>query len=174
MPRDLRRYYGAQDFHFITASCYRRLPLLTRHRARDFFLSVLERVRRRYEFVVVGYVVMPEHVHLLISEPRRGTASTVMQVLKQAVARPLLRQRRDQPGFWDPLEHFWQKRFYDFNVGSGKKVGEKLEYMHLNPVKRGLVDSPELWAWSSYRAYAVRESGPVKLNDWPKPKFTVR
>ena len=67
-----------------------------------------------------------------------------------------------------------QKRFYDFNVWSGRKVGEKLEYMHQNPVKRGLVESPELWAWSSYRAYALGEAGPAKLNDWPKRKFAVR
>ena len=60
-----------------------------------------------------------------------------------------------------------QKRFYDFNVWSGRKVGEKLEYMHQNPVKRGLVESPELWAWSSYRAYAFGEAGKVKLNDGP-------
>ena len=90
MPRGLRRYYGAHHLHFITCSCYRRLPLLRTARSRDRFLSVLEQTRQRYRFVVVGYGVMPEHIHLLISEPEVGTPSTVMQVLKQRTARALL------------------------------------------------------------------------------------
>jgi hypothetical protein len=64
--RRLKRYYGAGDFHFITCSCYRRQPLLGTPGRRDLFLTVLEQVRRRYHFVVAGYVIMPEHVHLLI------------------------------------------------------------------------------------------------------------
>ena len=71
MRRNLTRYYGAGDLHFITCSCYGRQPLLGTPRRRDLFLRVLEQVRKRYEFVVVGYVVMPEHVHLLISEPQK-------------------------------------------------------------------------------------------------------
>ena len=111
---------------------------------------------------------MPEHVHLLISEPERGTVATVMQVLKQRVARRLLPRRpAGQARLWDEEEHFWQKRYYDFNVWSSRKRAEKLMYMHRNPVRRGLVESPELWAWSSYRAYAFGEPGKVRLNDWP-------
>ena len=60
-----------------------------------------------------------------------------------------------------------QKRYYDFNVWSARKRAEKLVYMHRNPVRRGLVEAPELWAWSSYREYALGETGKVKLNDWP-------
>jgi putative transposase len=63
-------------------------------------------------------------------------------------------------------EHFWQRRFYDFNVWSARKQSEKLRYMHRNPVTRGLVSAPELWAWSSFRWYALGEAGVVKLNDW--------
>ena len=72
MRRNLKRYYGGGDLHFITCSCYQRQPWLGTPRRRDLFVSVLEAVRRRYEFVIVGYVVMPEHIHLLISEPQRG------------------------------------------------------------------------------------------------------
>jgi len=71
MRRNLKRYYGAGHLHFITCSCYRRQPVLGTPRRRDLLLTVLEQVRRRYEFVVVGYVVMPEHIHLLISEPQK-------------------------------------------------------------------------------------------------------
>ena len=90
MPTKLHRYYGAGYLHFITTSCYRRRPLLGTPQSRDLFLDVMEQVRRRYRFVVVGYVVMPEHVHLLFSEPERGDPSIVMKVLKQSFARRLL------------------------------------------------------------------------------------
>jgi putative transposase len=90
MPRGLHRYYGAHHLHFITCSCYRRLPLLRSARSRDGLLRVLEETRQRYRFVVVGYVVMPEHIHLLITEPEVGSPSVVMQVLKQRTARALL------------------------------------------------------------------------------------
>jgi putative transposase len=102
---------------------------------------------------------MPEHFHLLISEPDIGTPSTVLQVLKQRMAPR-------------GAGHFWQKRFYDFNVFTAAKRIEKLNYMHENPVKRGLVESPQQWRWSSYRAYAFGEKGPVVLNAWPEARLT--
>lgn len=83
MPIGLHRTYGAHHLHFITNSCYQRRPLLDSPQARDLFLSVLEQTREKYRFVVVGYVVMPEHIHLLITKPEVGSPSTVMQVLKQ-------------------------------------------------------------------------------------------
>ena len=88
VARDLRRFYGGRDLHFLTFSCYQRQPLLTAAR-RDLFLEVFERVRRRYRFVVLGYVVMPEHVHLLVSEPQRETLSTAVQALKLGFVRKL-------------------------------------------------------------------------------------
>ena len=90
MPSNLHRDYGAGYLHFITTSCYQRRALLGAPQSRDLFLEVMEQVRRRYRFVVVGYVVMPEHVHLLFSEPERGDPSVVMKALKQAFARRLL------------------------------------------------------------------------------------
>ena len=85
MPSGLHRTYGADHLHFITCSCYRRLPFLKLARSRDRFLSILEQTRQRYRFVVVGYVVMPEHIPLLITEPEMGNPSKVMQVLKQTL-----------------------------------------------------------------------------------------
>jgi len=90
----LRRYYGNRHLHFITCSCHRRQPWPGSPSRRNQFLRVLEQVRLRYRFVVVGYVVMPEHIHLLISEPEKGTPSTVMQLLKQRFARQVLKQIR--------------------------------------------------------------------------------
>jgi len=181
MPSGLHRTYGAHHLHFITFSCYHRWPLLNSSRARDRVLSILEQTRERYRFVVVGYVVMPEHVHLLISEPEVGTPSTAMQVLKQRSAHALLpaRRRRDprQRELFgeEPRRVFWQARFYDFNVWTTKKRIEKLRYMHRNPVKRGLVESPEQWRWSSYRFYLLDEPGPVRINEgWGKISFRKR
>jgi putative transposase len=153
MPKRLHRYYGSGHFHFITTSCYHRRPLLGTARRRDLFLKILEEVRARYGFIVVGYVVMPEHIHLLLSEPDRGTPSTVMQVLKQRFARRVLgewrrRRKPEQGRLWQEAfeqGHIWQKRFYDFVVRTQAKRIEKLKYIHGNPVKRGLVLEPEQW-----------------------------
>jgi putative transposase len=179
MPRGLHRTFGAHHLHFITCSCYRRLPLLSTARRRDRFLSILEQTRQRYRFVVVGYVIMPEHIHLLLTEPYVGTPSTVMQVLKQRSARVLLPKKkradaRQRCLFGDATRRasFWQVRFYDFNVWTTKKRIEKLRYMHRNPVKRGLASAPEQWRWSSYRFYFLHEAGPVRVNEgWTKISF---
>jgi REP element-mobilizing transposase RayT len=96
MTRGLKRYYGAHDLHFITCSCYRRLPLLDTPNRRDLLLELLEEVRQRHRFVVLGYVVIPEHFHLLISESQEATPSVVMQVLKQRFAHQVLAQLRKQ------------------------------------------------------------------------------
>ena len=181
MPSGLHRTYGAHHLHFITCSFYRRWPLLSSAPARDRFLSILEQTRQRYRFVVVGYVVMPEHVHLLLTEPEIGSPSTVMQVLKQRTAHALLprRKRRDprrRTLFEEaPGRAFWQARFHDFNVWTTKTRIEKLRYMHRNPVKRGLVKSPEQWRWSSFRRYWLDEAGPVQVNvGWGKISFASR
>jgi len=173
MPSRLHRYYGSGHFHFVTTSCYHRRPLLNSPRRRGLFLKILEQVRKRYGLIVVGYVVMPEHVHLLISEPDRGTPSTVMQVLKQRFGRRVLGEwrRRSRPAqgkLWQEaieVGHVWQKRFYDFVVRTDRKKVEKLNYMHNNPVVRGLVLEPGQWRWSSYRWYACGEVGPVVINE---------
>jgi putative transposase len=178
VPQGLKRYYGQDHLHYLTCSCYHRQPWLATPRCRDLFLQILEETRQRYGFVVVGYVVMPEHIHLLISEPERGTPSTVMQVVKQRYARSVLRREMRisvQSELWpDSEEHVWQRRFYDFNVWSARKRIEKLRYMHRNPVKRGLVLEAEQWEWSSFRSYAYQEVGRVRVNLWPEPVLKIR
>ena len=176
MPRNLKRYYGRGDLHFLTFSCYHRLPLLADARRRDLFLRLLERTRRKYRFTVIGYVVMPEHVHLLVSEPQQETLATALKALKQSVARRVLnlpRRPAEQAELFAavPARHFWQARYYDFNVWSRNKKIEKLRYLHRNPVKRGLVERPEQWRWSSFRDYFLGESGQVKLNVTFAPKW---
>ena len=178
MPKKLKRYYGAGHFHFITCSCDQRKAWLGTPRRRDLFLRLFEETRQKYRFVVVGYVVMPEHFHLLISEPQIGNPSTVMQVLKQRYAQRILRRPRrpsSQATLWDAGPcHVCQARFYDFNVWTERKRIEKLRSMHRNPVKRGLVLEPQQWRWSGFRWYWRGEEGPVRLNDTSVMKMRVR
>jgi len=163
MPTGLERRYGRGDLHFITCSCYRKLPLLRSGDSRDVFVKILGEVRDRVGFALVGYVVMPEHVHLLISEPPERTPSTVLQLLKEDVSRSLDRGTSHDGR---PLPKFWEPRFYDFNVWSLRKKIEKLNYMHMNPVKRGLVAHPRDWAWSSFSYYLNRGEGLIRIDRW--------
>jgi len=171
MPTGLKRYYGAGHAHFITCGCYHRIAWLDTAAHRDLFLTILEKVRQRFRFVVLGYVVMPDHFHLLISEPQVGDPSKVMQLLKQLYAQRVVpRTRRKQSDAQSSLPasntvHVWEGRFYDFNVWTEHKRVEKLRYMHRNPVKRGLVSEPQQWAWSSFRDYLFGQTGTVRVND---------
>jgi putative transposase len=148
------RYQNQRCLHFITFSCYKRMKLLGDAHARDFFERELERVRLWYGCYVTAYVVMPEHVHLLISEPKRGKLSVVIQMLKQITSRQL------RPS---GLPHFWQVRYYDFAVWSEEKCAEKINYIHQNPVRRGLVSRPEGWRWSSFLQWADGVTSTVEI-----------
>ena len=151
MPKSLVRYQQTGDLHFVTSSCDQRQKHLASPSARNVFERSLETIRLRYEFFVSGYVVMPEHVHLLLGEPRKRPLAKTLQALKLSVAV----QRTQRP--------FWQARYYDFNVFTDRKRIEKLKYIHRNPVTRGLVAEPEEWAWSSFRHYSSGERGIVEI-----------
>jgi putative transposase len=151
MVLGLERHQLTGHLHFVTFSCYQRLAYLSTPTERNLVETALERARRRYEFAVIGYVVMPEHVHLLLGEPGRELLAVGIQALKLSAAN----RAKQRP--------FWQARYYYFNVSTEAKRIEKLDYMHANPMKRGLVDKPEDWLWSSYRHYLTREQGRVKI-----------
>jgi putative transposase len=171
MRNPLRRHYGQNDLHFLTFSCYRRQPFLATIRARNGFVKALEVIRSRHKFLLIGYVVMPEHVHLLISEPTVGNPSKALQALKQKVSRALRGKRKTcvaqlrlpfRSAVAAPA--FWQRRFYDFNVWSTNKLKEKLDYMHADPVERRLVSHPKDWAWSSWSHYARGKRGLIRID----------
>jgi putative transposase len=171
MRTPLHRFYGQGDLHFITFSCYARRPYLGSPNARNKFLQILDEVRSRHKLRLLGYVVMPEHVHLVISEPQTGDPSKSMQMLKQTVSRqvklrhqaPSTKASSGHPS-GDDQQAFWQRRFYDFNVWSGKKLQEKLDYMHRNPVQRLLVHHPADWPWSSWSHYEKGERGLIPVD----------
>jgi putative transposase len=161
MPWGLTRFHHSGQSHFVTFCCYHRHHLLTTDVSCRFFESAFERVRHSYRLNVYGYVVMPEHVHLLLSEPQQETLADAMKSLKQGVSRRLI----------GDAEHFWQKRYYDFNVRTYPQFVEKLRYIHRNPVKRGLCERPEDWEWSSFRHYATGCKGRVEIeSEWTARK----
>jgi putative transposase len=134
-------------------------------------VRILEEVRKKYGFALVGYVVMPEHVHLLIGESQSVPPSKIIQVFKQKVSRQMRGKdpaKSTQPCLVFPceiadLQRFWQRRYYDFNVYSRSKLEEKLEYMHANPVVEKLVKHPGDWPWSSWSYYETGE-GLLKMD----------
>jgi len=155
MPSGLRRYPDAHSLHFITFSCYRRQKRLDTPGARDWFVTVLERTRKWYGFYVVGFVVMPEHVHLLISEPERKMLPIAIQMLKQSVSRKLGKGQ------------FWQVRYHDDLVTDEDHRTQALRYIHRNPVKRKLVERPEDWKWSSFDHHATGIGCGVEIeSEW--------
>src|SRR5215831_3376013 len=166
MPWGLKRFQKTRQSHFVTFCCYHRQPLFTVPETYRVFRKALERIRRNYRLRVYGYVVMPDHVHLLLSEPERATLADALKSLKQGVSRRLLRSSsittkimggplKPAFGLSGESKHFWQKRYYDFNIRNYPQFVEKLRYIHRNPVRRGLCERPEDWEWSSFRHYAT-------------------
>ncbi|MFI5095265.1 MAG: REP-associated tyrosine transposase [Candidatus Acidiferrales bacterium] len=171
MPKNLRRVTGRGDLHFITFCCYQRRALLGTVEARNLAVQILSEVRVRFGFALVGYVIMPEHVHLLIGESPTVSPAKVVQVFKQRLSRRMrgkeceveaqsASQCNEEKA---ELRRFWQRRYYDFNVYTRAKLKEKLEYMHENPLKEKLVEHPRDWPWSSWSFYETGE-GLLKMD----------
>lgn len=112
MPDGLIRLHHSGQAHFLTFSCYHCLPLLAEMHMEGGFPVALEQVRRRFQICVFGYVVMPEHVHLLMNEPPSGTIADVMHLLKAKVSVQARKEQKRCIGD-DP---FWQARYFDHNV----------------------------------------------------------
>ena len=153
------------------------MKLLDAAADRDLVERELERVRRWYGCFITGYVIMPEHVHLLISEPERGTLSLVVQMWKQITSRKLRFVLAHPPAqnagrVGQPeLKRFWQVRYYGFPVWTEANRIEKLRYIHRNPVTRGLVEHPEDWKWSSFVHDATGVEGVVEIeSQWTARK----
>jgi putative transposase len=157
MPYGLKRFQKAEALHFITSSCFHRLLLLAAQGPKDTFLSVLEETRARHQARIYAYVLMPEHVHLLINEPPTILLAQFLNSLKQMTSRKVRGDR----------ERFWQDRYFDGNIRGEDAHSEVIRYIHRNPVKRGLVASPEQYRWSSFRHYATGVRGVVEIeSEW--------
>ncbi len=161
MPSRLKRFQESRQTHFVTFCCHRRRESFTDALAKRTFEVALERVRRGFRLCVYGYVVMPEHVHLLLSEPQRATLADAIKSLKQGVSRRLIGE----------AAHFWQARYYDFNVRDYPPHAEKLRYIRRNPVQRGLCQRPEDWEWSRLLQHANGYEGKIEIeSEWTARK----
>jgi putative transposase len=160
MPYGLKRYQHAESLHFVTFSCFHRLPFLQADHPKEIVESVLEQTRARHQARIYAYVLMPEHVHLLTNEPPSIVLAQFLKSFKQSTSRRLKGAR----------EQFWQDRYHDKNIRGEEAFAEVLHYIHQNPVKRGLVASPDQYRWSSYHHYATGVPGPVEIES----AYTVR
>ncbi len=163
--------------HFVTYSCHQRLPLLSKDRSRRWVVEAIGRARAKLDFNLWAYVIMPEHVHLLI-HPRRETYSMrwILAALKRPVSgqakRHLLetnnlvwldrltvtKGRKSVFRFWLPGGG------YDENLCSDRPIHEVIDYIHANPMRRRLVERPIDWYWSSARFWEDGRSGPLKMD----------
>jgi putative transposase len=174
-------YYGLNHLHFVTASTYRRTRLFDSERFCRHFVETLRTLRSKFNFKLIGYVLMPEHFHALIWPAEAADPSRIVQSLKERTAKFVLKNLQEhQDTSWcrgmlarltlPPTVHLhgphrvWQRRFYDLNVWSEQKIREKLDYMHGNPAERGLVASADEWPWSSFRFYYLEDSSVLSMD----------
>ena len=165
---------------YLTFSCHRRLALLGRAAWRDEFVRSLGAARARFGFLLWAYVVMPEHVHVILVAREEWSVDRVMQVLKQGFAqRALNRWKKVGAPVLDELRvgkghRYWQAGGgFDRNVRDMSELEREIEYIHDNPVERGLVERPVDWAWSSARWYAGERVGVEidEIQEWDRPRW---
>jgi len=162
MPR-LRHFDDFGTARAVNFSCYHRHRLLTDEPAIRIFLNECDAMRKHYDIAIVGYVIMPSHVHLVlvprdhvnlghaIGELKSRSARRILALWRELQAPVLGRLLVRRRGIEQLV--FWQGRCYDHNCWKLDGVREMIQYCHLNPVKAGLVADPGDWPWSSYRWY---------------------
>jgi putative transposase len=174
--KQVRHLDEAGHAHFLTFSCYRRMALLGKDRTRWWLVEALEVAREKHRFDLWAWVIMPEHVHLLVwpREPAYRIA-TILADLKRPVGRHAIDYLQEHaPEFLEQLtvrnrnrtyRRFWQAGpGQDRNVYDPEAAHDIVDYIHHNPVRRGLVLRPEDWPWSSARAWAGWEDVALKVD----------
>lgn len=161
----------------MTYSCIHRWPLLGKHRSRKWAIDAIETARHTQNFELWAYVLMPEHVHLLIL-PRSPVYEmrTILASLKRSVAKQA-REHLEATGNTDWIRkltiqypsrssfRFWQPGGgFDRNIVREKSVPAIMEYIHLNPVRRGLAENPLEWKWSSAQFWSGRRDVPLRMD----------
>jgi putative transposase len=179
--RKRRRIFNdVNHAHELTFSCYHKLPLLDRDRTRFWMVDALTAASRQWDFALWAYVLMPDHAHVLLF-PRLENYSIdrIAKSIKQSVARRAIGWLRiNAPDFLKRLEgtdtnerrkhHFWQPGGgYDRNIVSAETAWKSVNYLHLNPVRRGLVERPEHWEWSSAAWYAGEKNVRLAMDEFP-------
>jgi putative transposase len=179
-----RSYNEPGHAHELTFSCYQRLPLLKSERTCLWLIDAINAAREKYKFDVWAYVFMPEHVHLLVwpKEPDYRI-SDILTAIKHPVSKTALAYLRKHAPQWMPNltrqrgkraeRHFWQSGGgYDRNVRTGRTLLAMIDYLHLNPVRRGLVERPEDWQWSSVGWFLQGTASRLSIDTIP-PEWLV-
>ncbi len=148
----LRRIEDRERIFFVTTDLARGVPRLS-PAERDLILEIIATQRSFHGFLLLGYVVMPDHLHLLLA-PQQQSLIRILRDLKSKTGYEIAR-RRHAPG---PV---WQARYFDHIIRRVRDFWEKLDYFHRNPVAAGLVPRPEDWKWSSHHSYAKTGAAPV-------------
>ncbi|WP_237564898.1 REP-associated tyrosine transposase [Blastopirellula marina] len=182
--KTIRHFDHTREAHFLTFSCFRRLPLLSRPRTCQYLIDAIEISREKNGFDLWAYVIMPEHVHLIILPHAHSKIAAILSTIKQSVAkRALFWLQQNAPQFLSQIEdvqpngkrshRFWQRGpGYDRNLRSTRDVHEKMRYVHENPVRRSLVLRAIDWPWSSCAAWESGADGPIQLNRESVPTLT--
>jgi putative transposase len=176
----VRSYNIPGHAHELTFSCFQRLPLFSRDRSSRWFVDAMESARRTCNLSLWAYVVMPEHIHILFCpNEHEYEVRIIRSALKIPVQRKAFRfLRKNAPTFLERLKdiqpdgkvhhRFWQRGGgYDRNVIEPATLLAMIEYIHLNPVRRGLVTNPTDWVWSSARYYAGNARVPIGMDSLP-------
>jgi putative transposase len=158
--------------HYITFSVYRRRRLLDHEHPKGIVLGVLNSVLARQSAKCVGFVLMPDHVHALIWLPKTDQLSRFMHEWKRQSSLRVRQWYRQKTANYSASigegEKFWQPKYYSFSIYEQSKLEEKLQYMHLNPVRAGFVGRAVDWRWSSARWYEKQQSVgvPIQWIEW--------
>jgi len=153
--------------HFLTFSCYKRRRLLDEDRAKGIVIHFLANGLRKSGGTCAGFMIMPDHVYALLRFKEAGMLSGFVQQWKRMSSIRLKQFLKEHlPAYAasiDPNDPIWRARYYDFNVFTIDKAREKLEYMHKNPVSKGLVESAEEWRHGSARWYLLKRPVGVEI-----------
>ena len=162
--------------HELTFCCYRRYPFLARDRVRSWLADAIHEARREHDLALWAYVFMPDHVHLLVF-PRQQVydMSAILSAIKEPVSRRAVRYLARHAPDWlgritrqrgQRTEHvFWQSGGgYDRNIDNPRTLGSIIDYIHNNPVRKGLVGRTIDWTWSSATWHKTRAPGPIDVD----------
>jgi len=167
MPKQ-RIYEDRLYAHFVTFSCYHRRRLLDNDAARKITLGVLNRQLLKHDARLIGFVLMPDHVHAILWFSEIGLLPSFMKVWKQQSSRAIRSNVMPRLASYAATvtddDPFWQRRYYAFQIYEPHKLQEKLDYMHLNPVRAGLVNLAVEWLWSSAPYYVSGRTVGVPIS----------
>jgi len=166
-------------FHYITSVTFNRVPVFRSEKACEIFVELLGEVRDKFPYKLIGYIVMPDHFHLIINlkdddhskfllRLRGLSAGKIIAWLKEKnYISSLEKLKLRFPQKRQHIYTVWQKKPMIVELYSHKFLRQKLNYMHLNPVRAGFCEHPADWKWSSYRAYLPHKQGEVPIEiDW--------